>query len=182
MINRYQRQIVLAIFFMVFASWFSHNVKSDLGLIFQKDLLAHDESSNSVVSANITRQFFPPMVRVNPLNDQQGIWMEGPHWQHIPPMFAYVPYLFYQFDGHVTIEAKRLSFAFLILLTGLLFTTIVYAFSKNLLCAFSAFVASVLWISTPFTRELITGYAFGVSDITLSFASVLGFGGLLWYL
>src|SRR5689334_8922814 len=102
--HKYQKPIIVAIFLLIFATWFSHSLKGDLALIFQKDLLAHDESSNSVVAANITRQFFPPMVRVNPLNPTQGNWMEGPFWQHIPPLFAYVPYLFFKLDGQVTIE------------------------------------------------------------------------------
>ncbi len=167
---------------MLFASWFSHNLKTDLKLVFQKDLLAHDESSNSVVSANITRKFFPPMIRTNPLVEEPGNWMEGPYWQHIPPLFAYVPYLFYELDGGVSIEVKRLSYAFLILLTGLIFITIVYSYSKSLLAAGAATAASILWINTPFTHELITGYAFGVSDITLAFSAVCAFGAILLYL
>ncbi len=180
--QRYSKQIALLGLLLVFASWFSHNLKSDLPLVFQKDLLAHDESSNSVVSANITRKFFPPMVRTNPLVEAPGNWMEGPYWQHIPPLFAYVPYIFYELDGRVTIEVKRLSYAFLVLLTGLIFITAVYSYSKNLLAAAAALVAAIFWINTPFTHELITGYAFGVSDIVLAFSAVCAFGGLLLYL
>lgn len=180
--NKYSKPIVAAIFMLIFATWFSHNVKSDLPLIFQKDLHAHDESSNSVVSANLTRQFFPPKVRVNPLTQQQGNWMEGPYWQHIPPLFAYVPYLFFQIDGQITIEVKRLAYAFITLLTGLFFIWIVYRYSKNLLASAAASIAAIFWINTPFTHELITGYAFGASDIVLAFASVLALGGLLDYL
>ena len=180
--NKHSKLIVVTMFIMIFATWFSHNVKSDLPLIFQKDLRAHDESSNSTVAANITRQFFPPMIRVNPLDDKQGNWMEGPFWQHIPPLFAYVPYAFFELDGHVSIEVKRLSYAFVTLLTGILFIAIVFWFSRNLLAAFAALLASLFWINTPFTHELITGYAFGVSDIVLAFTAVLAFGGILFYL
>lgn len=179
---KYQKPIILTILLLVFATWFSYNIKNDFRLIFQKDLLAHDESSNSVVEANITRKFFPPMVRVNPLNDEQGNWMEGPFWQHIPPLFAYVPYLFFKLDGQVTIEVKRLSFAFLTLLTGLLFIFSIYKYKKSLLAAFAATIAAILWVNTPFTHELITGYAFGASDIVLAFTIVCAFAGVIWYL
>jgi|GEM_PF-2237539 len=180
--QRYLKPTILIILLLIFAAWFAYSVKGDMALIFQKDLLAHDESVDSVTAANVTRQFFPPMVRVNPLNDQQGIWTEGPVASHVPPMFAYAPYLFFKLDGQVTIEMKRLSFAFVLLLTGLLFILIVYLFSKNLFATFAAFIASIFWINTPFTRELITGYAFGVSDIVLAFTVVCAFGGVLWYL
>lgn len=180
--QKYQKPIIVFILMLVFATLFLRNVRHDFPLIFQKDLLAHDESSNSVVAANITRQFFPPMVRVNPLNNQQGNWMEGPFWQHIPPLFAYVPYLFFKLDGQVTIEVKRLSYAFVTLLTGLLFIFSVYKYRKSLWAAASATIASILWINTPFTHELITGYAFGVSDIVLAFTVVAGFCAILWYL
>ncbi|HEX9503380.1 MAG TPA: hypothetical protein VF974_03630 [Patescibacteria group bacterium] len=179
--QRYQKPIVV-ILCLIFITLFLYNTKQDFRLIFKKDLLAHDESSNSVVAANITRKFFPPMVRVNPLNEQQGNWMEGPYWQHIPPMFAYVPYLFFKLDGQVTIEVKRLSFALVTLLTGLLFIYSVYQFRKSLVAAIAATAAAIFWIGTPFTHELITGYAFGVSDIVLAFTVVASFGAVLWYL
>lgn len=180
--ERYKKTIAVVILMLIFTVLFLHNVKTDFHLIFKKDLLAHDESSNSVVAANITRKFFPPMVRVNPLNQQQGNWMEGPNWQHIPPLFAYVPYLFIKLDGQVTVEIKRLSYALITWLTGLLFIWVVYRFQKSVLAAGSAALAAILWINTPFTRELITGYAFGVSDIVLALTVVCGFGGILWYL
>ncbi len=180
--ERNQKSLAVVILMLIFTVWFLHNTKLDFHLIFQKDLLAQDESSNSVVEANITRKFFPPMVRVNPLNEQQGNWMEGPYWQHIPPLFAYVPYLFFKLDGQVTIEVKRLSYAFVVLLTGFLFIWSIYRFKKSLLAAGAAALAAFFWISTPFTQELITGYAFGVSDIVLAFTAVCGFSAVLWYL
>src|SRR3989344_6576258 len=118
---KYRKALAVLVLCLAFSTLFIRNTKNDFPLIFKKDLLAHDESSNSVVAANVTRKFFPPMVRVNPLITEQGNWMEGPYWQHIPPLFAYVPYLFFKLDGQVTIEVKRLSYAFVTLLTGLLF-------------------------------------------------------------
>jgi len=181
MLEKNKTWAVIALMFL-FAAVFFRNTASDLPLIFKKDLLAHDESSNSVVAANITRKFFPPMVRVNPLVDEQKIWMEGPYWQHIPPLFAYVPYVFFQLDGEVTIEVKRLSFAFLILLTGLIFIWGVYQYRKNVGAAIAGTVAAIAWVNTPFTHELVTGYAFGVSDIVLAFSVVCSFVAILWYL
>src|SRR6185436_20438780 len=143
-----RKALALVILCLIFTTWFLYNTKSDFGLIFKKDLLAHDESSNSVVAANLTREFFPPKIRVNPLVAEQGNWMEGPFWQHIPPMFAYVPYLFFKIDGQITIEMKRLAFAFLIWLSGLLFIFSVYKFRKDLTSAFAATVAALLWINT----------------------------------
>ncbi len=180
--HKYQKSIAVLILMLIFSTWFLYNTKRDLPLIFKKDLLAHDESSNSVVAANITRKFFPPMIRINPLNDQQGNWMEGPFWQHIPPLFGYVPYVFFKLDGQITIEVKRLAYAFVTLLTGLLFIFSAYKFRKSLLSAIGAAIAAIFWINTPFTRGLITGNAFGVSDIVLAFTFVCSFGVILWYL
>src|SRR6185436_16780601 len=64
----------------------------------------------------------------------------------------------------------------------LLFIFSVYKFRKSLDSAIAATIAAVFWINTPFTRELITGYAFGVSDIVLAFCVVAGFAAVLWYL
>src|SRR3989344_2421179 len=180
--ERYQKTIAVAALMLVFSAWFVRNTSHDLPLVFQKDLLAHDESSNSVVAANVTRKFFPPMVRVNPLATEQGNWMEGPYWQHIPPLFAYVPYLFFQLDGQVTIEVKRLSYAFVTLLTGLLFIFSVYKYRESLLAALAGTAAAIFWVNTPFPHELITGYAFGASDIVLAFTVVCAFAGIIWYL
>jgi len=182
LVEKNRKTIAVFGLMLIFSAIFVRNVKLDFPLIFKKDLLAHDESSNSVVEANITRRFFPPVVRVNPLNTEQGNWMEGPYWQHIPPMFAYVPYLFFKLDGQVTVEVKRLSFAFLTWLTGILFIFFVYRYKQSLLAALSATLAVVFWISTPFTHELITGYAFGASDIVLLFSIVCSFGSIIWYL
>lgn len=178
----YLKSIFVASCLLVFSALFFQNTASDAPLIFKKDLLAHDESSNSVVASNITRKVFPPMVRTNPLVEGQGNWMEGPYWQHIPPLFAYVPYVPFLLDGGVTIEVKRLSFAALVWFTGLLFIYLSYRLSKSLWVGVAATAAAVIWARTPFTRELITGYAFGVSDIVLSFMVILAFSAIVWYL
>ncbi|MEO8065700.1 MAG: hypothetical protein ABI643_02490 [Candidatus Doudnabacteria bacterium] len=180
--RKYQNQIIVAILCLIFTTLFLFNTKSDFPWIFKKDLLAHDESSNSVVAANLTRKLFPPMVRVNPLVDQEGNWMEGPYWQHIPPLFAYVPYLFFNLDGQVSIEVKRLSYAFVLCPAGLLFICGIYRFRQNLSAALAATIAAIFWLNTPFTHELISGYAFGASDIVLAFTVVFGFLANLWYL
>jgi hypothetical protein len=177
-----QRKAVIAILCLIFTTLFLFNAKRDFVFIFEKTMHYHDESSNSVVAANITRDFFPPKVRINPLVEQQGNWMEGPYWQHIPPLFAYVPYLFFKIDGQISIEVKRLAYAFLVWLTGILFINLVFAYSKRIYAAIAATLAVLFWISTPFTHELITGYTFGVSDIVLAFTVVLGLDGVLWYL
>lgn len=180
--QRYQKTVLILALCLVFTGVFLRNTRHDFPLIFHKDLLAHDESSNSVVAANITRKFFPPMVRVNPWDDQQKIWMEGPRWQHIPPLFAYVPYVFFKLDGQITIELKRLAYAFVVWLTGLLFIFSVYKYRNSLLAGVAATIGAVFWVNTSFTHELITGYAFGVSDIVLAFTMVCAFAGIIWYL
>ncbi len=50
------------------------------------------------------------------------------------------------------------------------------------MAAAAATLAAIFWINTPFTHELITGYAFGVSDIVLAFTVALSFVALSWYL
>jgi len=177
---------------LLFAILFSEMLKSDWKLIFKKELYSHDESVHSVVAANLTRVVFPAMVRVNSLVDEyqiierdgvrNGQWMEGPHWQHIPPLFTYVPLAFFKLDKQVTIEVKRLSYAFVTLLTGLIFIFTVYSFEKTIAGAVSATLAAIFWAYTPFTRALICGVAFGNSDIVLAFTVVCSFSVLCWYL
>jgi hypothetical protein len=108
--------------------------------------------------------------------------MEGPHWQHIPPLFAYVPLPFFKLDKQVTIEVKRLSYAFVVLLTGLIFIATVYAFEKTIVGAVSATLAAILWVYTPFTRGLICGTTFGNSDMVLAFTVTCSFSIVCWYL
>jgi hypothetical protein len=177
---------------LLFAILFSEMLKSNWGLIFKKDLYHHDESTHSVVAANLTRKIFPGMIRINSLVEEyqvvvrdgrrNGLWMEGPHWQHVPPLFAYVPLAFFKLDGQVTIEVKRLSYAFVILLTGLIFILTVYSFEKTIVGAVSATLAAVFWAYTPFTRALICGVSFGNADMVLAFTVVCSFSILCWYL
>ena len=173
---------LLAFCCLGFLGVFATVVNRDWGYIFKKDLYQYDESSNSVVSANATREFFPTMIRTNPLNQTQGIWMEGPNWQHIPPLFAYVPTLFFKIDGHTTIEIKRFSYALVELLTGLLLILGVAWLSKKALATGSAAIAATLWVITPFSQRLITGTAFGASDIVLAFSVTACFIGAIYYL
>lgn len=183
MFSQKSLQIIFALtLVLIFSAFFLQNLSGDLPLIFKKDLYAHDESSNSVVAANVTRKFFPPMVRINPQVFEPGNWMEGPFWQHIPPLFAYVPYLGFILDGKISIEVKRLSFAMIEWLTGVIFILVVLMYSKSLFAGLAALFSSYLWIKTPFTRELVTGLAFGVSDILLAFTVICSFAGILWYL
>lgn len=165
-------------FMLVFARVINH----DWSYIFKKDLYQHDESVNSVVSANTTRKLFPAMVRTNPLNPKQGIWMEGPNWQHIPPLFAYVPTLFFKLDGQVSIEVKRLSYALMDLLAALVFILGVTWLVKKPFATIAAAAASVFWILTPFSQRLITGTDFGTSDIVLGFTVTLCFVAAVYYL
>lgn len=147
-----------------------------------KDLYFHDESSNSAVAANLTRSLFPPMIRIHSLVDNPGNWMEGPHWQHIPPLFAYVPLPLFALDGRVTIEMKRLAYAIVLLITGICFIVSVSGFDRSRLAAISATLAAIFWIETPFTRMLVAGTAFGTSDIVLAATLVFCLWALLWYL
>lgn len=178
----FDKKIIVLILLLIFTANFLQVLNTDLIQIFKKDLYFHDESSNSVVSANLTRKFFPPMVRTTPMFEEQGNWMEGPYWQHIPPLFTYVPWVFFKFDGQVSIEVKRLSYAFLLWLTGIIFIAGTYRFSKKISVALAAAIAGIFFTRTLFTRALIWGTAFGTSDIFLAFTVVLSFLAILWYL
>jgi hypothetical protein len=179
-------------FMLVFMIAFSGILRSDWALIFKKSLYHHDESVHSVVSANLMRQIFPAMVRVNPLFEEyelvlqngrwKGKWMEGPHWQHIPPLFTYVPLPFFKLDKQVTIEVKRLSYAFVMVLTGLIFIFTVYCFEKTITGVISATSAAILWAYTRFSRDLLCGVTFGASDIVLAFTVICSFSIFCWYL
>lgn len=181
-ITHYRHIVLLLVFASILSAVFLQSLIGSMPLIFKKDLYAHDESSNSVVTANVTRKFFPPMIRINPLNEEQRNWMEGPYWQHIPPMFAYVPYLGYLLDGKISIEVKRLSFAMLQLLTALFFVIGIYWVTKRLFYSFTATLASFFWLNNFFTRDLVLGTKFGISDIVLSFTVVLAFLSIAKYL
>lgn len=152
--------------------------------IMRKDLHGHDGSSNAVVSSNIYRKFFPVMLRINPLKEtgEEKEWMLNAYWQHIPPLFAYVPLPFFVLDGGVTIEGLKLSYSMVNFLTGLLFIVFSYFYTRKLTVVFGALIASSLFISNNFTRALVIGNEFGRSDIFLAFTVVLAYGAILWYL
>ena len=177
---------------LAFMLVFSHVLKKDWHLIFKKYLYDQDESVQSAVSANLTRRFFPAMIRVNPLVEhpqivisdgrKKSLWTEGPYWQHIPPLFAYVPLPFFRLDKQITIEVRRLSYALVALLTGIIFIFTVYSFEKTLTAAVSATLAAVFWIYTFLTRQLITCVHFGISNIVLAFTIICSFSAICWYL
>jgi len=175
------KRLFLCICILIFLFAFVFVIQKDWALIFKKDLHWYDESVNSVVSANLTRKFWPAMVRVNPLIQQQG-WAENPYWQHIPPLFAYIPLPLFKIDGQVTIEIKRLAYALTILLGGFIFILSVSKFEKTIMATIAATIAAIFWIMTPFTQNLITGIDFGASDIVLAFTVSCCFGALCWYL
>ena len=124
------------------------------------------------------------MVRVNPLIpiQQQKDWMEGPYWQHTPPLFAYIPLPLFKIDGQVTIEIKRLSYALMVLFGGIIFILSIAKFDKNYLATIAATLAATIWVKTPFTRNLITGLDFGALDIVWAFAVICCFAALCLYL
>ncbi len=167
---------------LLFFLCFAVTQRADWPLIAAKDLHAHDESSNSTVAANLTRRIFPPMLRVNPLVDRQSQWMENPYWQHVPPLFTYVPLPLFAIDGKVTIEIKRLAYALVLLLAGAAFIACAFLFDPGPLSAPAAALAAIVWIRTPFTRNLIDGKAFGASDAVLAAMVVASLCGLCWYL
>ncbi len=180
--TKYQNHFVVFSCLFLFTIVFCFVTSHALPGIFKKDLYQHDESSNAVVAANLTRKFFPAMVRTNPLYEEQGIWMEGPQWQHIPPLFEYIPLPMFWMDGHVSIEVRRMAYALILLLAGYIFILGVYRYDKKYLGLFAATFASIFFISSSFSQSLVTGLTFGTSDIALAFTAVCSFVALLWYL
>lgn len=175
--------LVLVIFILFFVGLFANFVSANIKPIFAKDLYFHDESSNSVVGANVYRQFFPPQLRLNPLIENYKIsdWLEAKYWMHVPPAFAYIPYPLYVLDGQVSVEMKRLSYALVTLLTGIFFMAIVRVFLKDFKFLLASFVAVALWLNLPYTKDLIMGFQFGLSDILLAFTTVLSFASVAYF-
>jgi len=180
--SRFVRSVLVLCCLFLFATVFAVVLSRNWPQIAKKDLYAHDESVNSVVAANVARKFWPAMVRVNPISEKVDIWMEGPYWQHIPPLFAYAPWSFFKIDGHITIEMKRLAYAMLLLLAGIIFILSVYYFEKTYAALLAALVAAISLIVTPYTKQLMAGMVFGASDIVLAFTVICSFATLLWYL
>ena len=159
---------------------FADVLRWDLGDYYRKDLYGTDESTNSVVSANLARKAWPPLLRLNPLNENFASWLDGPEWQHIPPLFAYVPVPLFKLEGRITVETKRVSYAALVLLTGLGFVAAVAAHERRWRPIAAAAVATVLFYTSLFTRNLIRGTDFGASDLMLAATVVLAYAALLW--
>lgn len=155
-------QLVLALYFVIYTAIY-------LPHYFKKDLYSFDESIQSVVSANLYRDFWNPSVRLNSLYDEYQGWTEGPEWQHIPALFAYVPLPFFWLDGGVSIEMKRLSYVFI---AYLMFAFLTYYFSsylRNSLLSIAAVSTAVIWTNSPFVKGLLQGGYFGFSDVVLAF-------------
>lgn len=140
---------------------------------FHKDLISYDECTNAVVSNNLYRDNFPPKLRLNSLTDEYQGWKEGPDWQHIPPLFSYVPFVFYFLDGEPTIEVRRYSYLFIAYLQGIIFIIGIFLIFKQKRAVFWAAAAAYLWIITPFTRGVLNANYFGYSDIVLAFTVTL---------
>ncbi|MEZ5008301.1 MAG: hypothetical protein R2753_09160 [Chitinophagales bacterium] len=134
----------------------------------KKDLISYDESTNAVVSNNLYRDAFPPRLRLNSLTDEYQGWKEGPDWQHIPPLFLYVPFPFYYLDGRTSIEVRRLSYVLVAYLQGLIFIIGIALLFKEKRAIIIASLAAYLWTITPFTRGVLNGNYFGYSDIVLA--------------
>lgn len=148
---------------------------------FEKDLVSYDEATNAVVSANLTRERFPPRLRPNSLTQEYQGWKEGPDWQHIPPLFLYVPYPFYQLDGDVHIETRRLAYVAIAWLQGAIFLIGLSFLYRQKRAIMAGVLASWLWMLTPFVRGVLTGNYFGYSDIVLSCSVTLAFIMVLGY-
>lgn len=176
------KRIFLGICILIVLLSFSCVIQNDFDKIFKKDLIWDDESTNSVVSANLSRKIFPPMIRLNPLREFFYDWREGPYWQHIPPLFTYIPVPFFKLDNQITIEVKRLAYAGVLLLTSLIFLLSVYLFDKRIKTTAAATLAAVIFVTNEFSRNLVTGIDFGTSDLLLALTVVLSFASICWYL
>ncbi|MBF0565414.1 MAG: hypothetical protein HQK89_09235 [Nitrospirae bacterium] len=170
------------IFLLLFTHCFTVVVENEWEAFFRRSLAWHDENVNSTVSSNLRFRLFPPMVRVNPLVERFSDWRNGPYWQHIPPLFTYVPLPFFYLDGKATAETWRLSYALLAYLTGCVFILIVTRFTGSLLSLATATAAAVVWINTPFTKDLLTARAFNYSDVVLAFTMVCSLAAICNYL
>jgi hypothetical protein len=173
---------------LMFCLAFALVMVRDWHKIATRDLRAWDESAASTVAANLTRRAFPPMVRINSLLDElgerkfSGSGMEGPYWQHKPPLFTYIPLPLFAVDGRVSLEMKRLAYAIVLLISGICFIVAVSQFEQSRLANAAAAFAAILWIRTPFTRGLISGTNFCASDTVLACTVVLCLWALLRYL
>ena len=184
--NQNKKSILLRIlpflcFFIIVFSFIMWHERADIAA---KEFHGFDELSNGTVTSNLTRSIFPPMVRLNPLIKEQTSWPDGPYWQHIPPLYMYVPLpFFYLLDnGMPSIDAIRMSYITVLLLGCLLFIWGVFYFERNSPSAWAATLACIYFVSSKFTTELVVGTAFNNSDILLFFSVISAFTAILWYL
>ncbi|HRH25847.1 MAG TPA: hypothetical protein PLF31_00015 [Candidatus Paceibacterota bacterium] len=140
-----------------------------------------DEYLHSAISANILRDPFPPQVRINALDSDDTRWTENQYWQHIPPFYTYIPVPVFLLDGEPNADARRITYAALLGIGGMLFIFIVWFYERNRFSTYAAGIAACIWIITPFTRDLITGHAFNHSDVLLALLIICSFGAILWY-
>jgi predicted membrane channel-forming protein YqfA (hemolysin III family) len=169
-------------YLLLFTLVFAVGLTREWGRLALRNLYRWDEAVNSTVSANLTRRLFPAMVRINPLVDPPGDWTDGPYWQHIPPLFTYVPLPLFLLDGHVTVEMKRLSYALVVWSTGIGFLLVVCWFDPSRLARVAGLLAAVLWLQMPYIERVVIGWEFGASDLVLAGSVVLCLGALLHYL
>ncbi len=172
--NKLKRLFVISAI-LVLSGVFLISINKNWDLIFQKELHGYDQNLNFTVSANISRQFFPPMVRVNPLIEKVDNWTEGPYWQHIPPLFTYIPLPLFILDGQITVETVRFSYLLLILFGAYLLIVGMYYLRLPYRIIVASTIASVLLITNKFSWEIISGWSFGVSDILLEFSIIASF-------
>jgi len=143
-----------------------------------------DEVINGTVTANLTRKIFPPMVRINPLIEKQGSWIEGPYWQHLPPLYLYTPLPFINLfnNGIPSPNIIRMSYITIMFFACIIFIMAVYFWEGTILSLLGATTTLILFISTKFTQQLMLGYVFNNSDIVLFFSIICSFFALGWYL
>ena len=177
--------LVLFILLATLLIGFTYVIRKDAGKIVHKTLHDYDESTDSVVSANLSRSLFPAMLRLNSLVDkayETDGWLFNAYWQHRPPLYTYIPVPFFIVQGRPSIETERLSFALVNFLTACVFIVAVFLFTGDAIPAVIATIAALIWIHGPFTRALVNGDWFGVSDIVLTFMTTCCLAVLLWYL
>lgn len=176
------KEMIVICALLVLSGIFLYSVNKNWDTIFKKVLTGHDQHLNFTVSANVTRQFFPPMVRVNPFVETIENWTEGPYWQHIPPLFVYVPLPLFIIDGQITIETIRFSYLLLILFGGYLLIGGIYYLGLSYRTIVAATIASAFVITNKFSWQIISGYGFGVSDILLEFTVIASFVAISSYI
>jgi hypothetical protein len=169
----------------LFVSVFAFALHTQLPKIFDPQFHEFDEVMDSTVSSNLSRKAFPPMLRINPISDAVSTWVEGPYWQHVPPLPMYIPALFYKVFHSVSVQLTRLSYDTILFLIGIGFILMVSAFDTSLLSTSAALIALVIWLFSTFTLGVFSGgmvNVFGQTDFGLAGSVVASFGVMLWYL